>query len=58
MIFALASNDETTDHLDTLFETKSLTDRELYESVKNQIQALGRMLNNFLDAIGKHHNEP
>jgi len=58
IIFALASNDETADHLDMLFESKSLTDRELYESIKCQIEILGKMLNNFLDAIRKHHNAP
>jgi four helix bundle protein len=29
LIYAIGSNDETADHLDTLFETESLTDKEL-----------------------------
>lgn len=29
LIYAIASNDETIDHLETLFETESLTDKEL-----------------------------
>src|SRR4051812_15344622 len=33
IVYALASNDETTDHLDTLFETNSLTDQVLYNNL-------------------------
>ncbi len=33
LIIALASNDETLDHLETLFETKSLLDEELYKNI-------------------------
>jgi len=29
----LASCDETTDHLETLFETESLTDKDLYDDL-------------------------
>jgi len=32
LIYALSSNDETVDHLETLFETESLKDKELYMS--------------------------
>ena len=30
--YALASNDETIDHLETLFETESLNDENLYNT--------------------------
>lgn len=30
IVYSLASNDETIDHLETLFETNSLTDEDLY----------------------------
>ena len=33
LIYALASNDETSDHLETLYKTKSLTDETLYKSL-------------------------
>ena len=46
-VFSLASNDETTDHLEMLFETGSLSDQELYERLhRNQIK-LGVKLNNY-----------
>ncbi len=40
--YALASNDETNDHLETLFETGSLTDRPLYEELHNRTDMLGK----------------
>ena len=39
--FALASNDETIDHLETLFETESLTDKMLYNELHSQLEKLG-----------------
>ena len=33
LVYALASNDETIDHLEILVETKSLTDHELYKNL-------------------------
>lgn len=51
IVFALASNDETIDHLDTLFETRSLKDEKLYHNLKGRLEILGKMLNNFLQAL-------
>jgi four helix bundle protein len=51
IIYALSSNDETIDHLETLYETKSLTDEALYNNLLNNAQRLGKMLNNFLQAL-------
>ena len=56
LIYALSSNDETIDHLETLFETDSLTDREAYLSLHEKINHLGRKLNNFISSVEKNHN--
>ncbi len=40
LIYAIASNDETIDHLETLFETGSLTDKALYMSLHNKLEIL------------------
>jgi hypothetical protein len=40
IVYALASNDETFDHLETLAETKSLPDPSIYNSPLNKITAL------------------
>lgn len=53
--FAIASNDETIDHLETLFETGSLTDKELYESIHKKIDILGKKLNLFIQSVAKEH---
>jgi four helix bundle protein len=56
LVIALASNDETIDHLETLFETKSLTDKQLFEEFHYSLQRLGKKLNNFLHAVERDHN--
>ena len=45
--YALASNDETLDHLEILFETGSLNDIELYNHIHANTIKLGIKLNNF-----------
>ena len=47
LIYAIASNDETIDHLETLFETESLKDNELYRDLGERLDKLGRKLNLF-----------
>src|SRR5215831_13106287 len=56
IIYALSSNDETIDHLDTLFETKSLSDEKLYSSLHEALNKLGRKINNFLKVVERDHN--
>ena len=56
LTYAQASNDETIDHLETLYETKSLTDEEIFRSLHQKIDCLGKKLNRFLQTVAKHHN--
>ena len=44
LIYAQGSLDETTDHLETLFETESLKDQSLYETLHSRLDTLGRKL--------------
>lgn len=55
LIISLASNDETMDHLETLFETKSLTDEKLFNNLSERVNKLGKKLNNFIQAVEKEH---
>ena len=55
--YAIASNDETIDHLETLFDTGSLTDKELYDSIHNKLEILGKKLNLFIQSVEKGHLE-
>jgi four helix bundle protein len=55
LIIALASNDETIDHLKTLYSTKSLTDNGKYEICLKRFEELGRKTNRFISAVQKNH---
>lgn len=55
LVFALASNDETLDHLETLLETASLQDEILYKDLSLKIDLLGKKLNNFITAVQRNH---
>jgi four helix bundle protein len=57
LIYAQASNDETIDHLETLFETKSFTNVDKFNSLHQKIEILGKKINNFIQAVQKGHNE-
>jgi four helix bundle protein len=52
---ALASNDETIDHLENLFETGSLTDEKLYNELHSKIDILGKKINRFLQSVQNEH---
>lgn len=58
IIYALSSNDETIDHLETLYETKSLTDQLVYQELHHRLDVLRRKINNFLSAVERGHNKP
>lgn len=51
LTFSISSNDETIDHLETLFETESLKNKEIYDDLHSQLEVLGKKLNMFIQAI-------
>jgi four helix bundle protein len=51
LTFAISSNDETTDHLETLFETGSLKNKDEYDRIHSKLDTLGRKLNLFLQSF-------
>jgi four helix bundle protein len=53
--YDIASNDETIDHLETLFETKSLTDKKLFDALHQKLEKLGKKLNSFIQSLVKGH---
>ena len=53
--YAIASNGETIDHLETLFETGSLVDKEIYDSIHDKLEILGKKLNLFIQSVEKGH---
>jgi len=55
LTYAMGSNDETADHLETLFETGSLTDGDLYKDLIERLDKLGKKLNLFIKSVSKGH---
>jgi four helix bundle protein len=55
LVIAQASNDETIDHLKTLYLTKSMTDKEKFELYLRRLEELGRKINLFISAVRREH---
>ena len=55
LTYAIASNDETIDHLETLFETESLKNKELYDSLHSRLVVLGKKVNNMIGSVESDH---
>jgi four helix bundle protein len=55
LTYALASCDETADHLDTLIATGSLKDDLFAENICKKLEELGRKLNLFLQRVERSH---
>ncbi len=55
LVFAHASCDETIDHLELLFETRSLTNEVIFRELSSRLDLLGRKLNVFIDSVERSH---
>ena len=55
LIYALASCDETREHLEILFETGSLENEGSFEYFLDKYDELGRKVNNFIKAVDAGH---
>ncbi|MBK5273148.1 MAG: four helix bundle protein [Bacteroidia bacterium] len=51
LVYSLASNDETIDHLENLFKTKSLKDEDLYNYLHGKLEMLGKKINMFIKGV-------
>lgn len=58
LTYALASCDETHEHLELLFERGSLTDTRLFENLFERYDILGRKINKFLQKIIYDYQPP
>ncbi|OGC02334.1 four helix bundle protein [candidate division KSB1 bacterium RBG_16_48_16] len=54
LTYSIGSNDETIDHLETLWETGSLVNKELYDDLHNRLNILGKKLNCFIQTLKRH----
>ena len=55
LVNAIASNDETLDHLETLYETGSLNDKDIYLNIHKKVELLGKKLNTFIESVKREH---
>ena len=55
IVFAIASTDETIDHLEILMETESLKDKILFKKLSDKANLLDRKLINFLKSVEEKH---
>lgn len=51
LVYSLGSNDETIDHLENLFKTKSLQDEELYNYLYAKLEIVGKKINLFIKGL-------
>src|SRR6266436_1601456 len=51
LVYSPGSNDETIDHLETLFKTKSLQDEILYDYLHSKLEKLGKKINLFVSGV-------
>jgi four helix bundle protein len=55
LIYSFSSLIETTDHLETLFETGSLTNEDLFNDLSSRLEILGKKLNLFIQSVERNH---
>lgn len=55
LTYSFASLIETTDHLETLFETGSLKNQEMFDCILARLEILGKKLNLFIQSVEKNH---
>ena len=51
MTYSISSNDETIDHLETLWETNSLKNEKLYNDLHGKLVLLGKKINRFIQSL-------
>ena len=51
LVYSLGSNDETIDHLETLYKTKSLQDDKVYNYLHAKLETLGKKINLFIKGV-------
>lgn len=56
LTYSFASYLETYDHLEQLYENKSLKDDRKYQEIMTILEELGRKLNKFIQSVEKIHN--
>ena len=56
LVYAQAECDETITHLDFIFETKSLTDKDWYDKIRTEYEVLSKKINKFIQWVDDNWN--
>ncbi|MGJ7031333.1 four helix bundle protein [Niabella hirudinis] len=56
LTYAHTECDETIEHLNYLFETNSLTNKELFETLREKYTGLSKQINKFIDWVENNWN--
>ncbi len=51
LVYAHSSCDETREHLEYLFETKSLDDKQFFETLSEKLDKISKKINRFIQAV-------
>ena len=55
LVYSLASNDETKDHLENLYNTKSLQDHDLFNMLHENNERLGKKIRNYYNWVEQNY---
>ena len=55
LVYSMASNDETKDHLENLYNTKSVQDEALYNRLHGKIEILGKKIRTYYHSVEQNH---
>ncbi|MCK4485995.1 MAG: four helix bundle protein [Desulfobacterales bacterium] len=58
LVYSQASCDETKEHLEMLYDTQSLTDKDLFERLMSRYDQLGAKISKFIASVEQHHRTP
>ena len=56
LVYAHSSVDETRDHLETLYETRSLMDKDIYKKIQTELDKTGKMIFGYILSVEKRIN--
>ena len=54
LVFAVASRDETIDHLETLKDKGLIKNQAAYDNIHSKLTEIGKMLNGFIQAVERN----
>ena len=57
LVYSLGSKDETIDHLENLYNTRSLQDEECFNKIHSKLETLGKKISLFIKGVDNTNRE-